>query len=113
MPVNRRYPLAALLDAAMEYTRLTGRRITFEYILIRGINDSPGHARMLAAVARRIPSKVNLIALNTFAGCNFERPSDETVESFQRILVDRNVTALIRKSKGGEILAACGQLASG
>jgi len=113
MPVNRRHPLPELLDAAMEYTRLTRRRITFEYILIRDMNDSPDHARRLAAIARRIPSKVNLIVFNTFRGCPFERPSDATIESFQRILVDRNVTALIRKSKGGEILAACGQLASG
>jgi 23S rRNA (adenine2503-C2)-methyltransferase len=112
MPINRRYPLAELLDAAREFTALARRRITFEYILIRGVNDSPEHARKLLGIARSIPSKVNLIALNEYEGSPFRRPDDETIDTFQRILFDGNVTAFIRKSKGTDILAACGQLAS-
>jgi len=112
MPINRRYPLAKLLNAAHEFTRKSKRRITFEYILIDGVNDSPAHAGKLRAIARRIPSKINLIAFNEFEGCQFKRPSEKTVETFQKILFDGNVSAFLRKSKGSDILAACGQLAS-
>jgi 23S rRNA (adenine2503-C2)-methyltransferase len=112
MPINRKYPLAAVLDAAREFTARTRRRVTFEYTLIEGVNDSPEHARKLLGIARSIPSKVNLIALNEFDGSPYRRPDDETIETFQRILFEGNVTAFIRKSKGGDILAACGQLAS-
>jgi 23S rRNA (adenine2503-C2)-methyltransferase len=112
MPINRKYPLAELLEAAREFTARTRRRVTFEYTLIEGVNDSPEHARKLLGIARSIPSKVNLIALNEFDGSPYRRPDDETIETFQRILFEGNVTAFIRKSKGGDILAACGQLAS-
>ena len=88
------------------------RRVTFEYILIDGVNDTPEHARRLLAISRSIPSKVNLILFNEYPGSPFRRSSDEAVETFQRILFDGNVTAFIRKSKGSDILAACGQLAS-
>ncbi|MCE5249273.1 23S rRNA (adenine(2503)-C(2))-methyltransferase RlmN [bacterium] len=111
MPINRRYPIAALLAAAREFARTTKRRVTFEYILIDGVNDSPEHAMKLRALARTVPSKVNLIVYNEFEGSPFRRPSNERVEEFQKILFAGNVTALVRKSKGGDILAACGQLA--
>ncbi len=112
MPINRAFPLKTLLDAAREFTHVARRRVTFEYILIHGLNDTPDHARRLLAIARSIPSKVNLIAFNEYPGSPFRRSSDEAVETFQRILFDGNVTAFIRKSKGSDILAACGQLAS-
>jgi 23S rRNA (adenine2503-C2)-methyltransferase len=112
MPVNRRYPLDKLLDAAHDFTRKTKRRVTFEYILIDNVNDSPNYARKLLSIARRIPSKVNIITFNEFEGCPFKRPSDEKIEAFQKILFEGNVTALLRKSKGTDICAACGLLAS-
>ncbi len=111
MPINRAHHLDEVLDAALEFTRITRRRVTFEYILIEHMNDSAAHARALASVVRRIPSKVNLIAFNTYGGSTFSRPPDTVIESFQRILLERNITAMIRKSRGDEILAACGQLA--
>ncbi len=111
MPVNRKYPLEVLLDAARQFYTSTGRRVTFEYILLQGINDSPKQARSLAKIAHRVPSKVNLIVFNEFPGTPYHCPDDATVEEFQRILFDNHVTALLRKSKGQDILAACGQLA--
>jgi 23S rRNA (adenine2503-C2)-methyltransferase len=112
MPINRKYPLAEVLGAAREFVSLTRRRVTFEYILIEGVNDSPEHARNLLRIARSVPSKVNLIALNEYDGSGFRRPGDGVIENFQKILFDGNVTAFLRRSKGGDILAACGQLAS-
>lgn len=112
MPINRRFPLKELLEAAREFTRITRRRITFEYILMDGVNDSPEDARRLLAIARSIPSKINLIGYNEYEGSPFKRPSDSKIEAFQKILFDGNVTALLRKSRGTDILAACGQLAA-
>lgn len=112
MPINRKYPLKKLLDAVRHFARITGRRVTFEYILMDGINDSPEHARKLLAIARTVPSKINLIAFNEFEGSPFNRPPDSAIERFQAILFDGNITAMMRKSKGTDILAACGQLAS-
>jgi 23S rRNA (adenine2503-C2)-methyltransferase len=113
MPVNRKYPLHELLGAAREFFRRTKRRVTFEYILMEGVNDSPEDARRLIAITRSVPSKVNLIAYNEYGGSPFKRPSVMTIEEFQRILIEGNVTAILRRSKGGDILAACGQLAAG
>ncbi|MEJ2696557.1 MAG: 23S rRNA (adenine(2503)-C(2))-methyltransferase RlmN [Candidatus Sulfobium sp.] len=110
MPVNRSYPLKSLLDACGRYHLKPRRRITFEYVLIQGINDSPEEARMLADILRGLRCKVNLIPLNPHPGSDFGRPSDESILKFQKILVQRNLTALIRESKGADILAACGQL---
>lgn len=112
MPINRRYPLKELLTAAREFVHLTKRRVTFEYILLAGVNDSQEDARGLLAIVRRIPSKVNLIAYNEFDGSPFRRPAEARIESFQQILFDGNVTAILRRSKGTDILAACGQLAA-
>ncbi|MFC1607043.1 23S rRNA (adenine(2503)-C(2))-methyltransferase RlmN [Candidatus Latescibacterota bacterium] len=111
MPVNNRYQLADILDASLEYTRSSKRRITFEYILMAGVNDSPAQALKLLAIVRKIPSKVNLIGYNEYEGAPYRRPSSEVIEAFQKILIDGGVTAIIRKSKGDDILAACGQLA--
>lgn len=112
MPINRKYPLKELLAAAREFVRLTRRRVTFEYILMSGVNDSPEDARKLLAIVRSVPSKVNLIAYNEFEGSPFHRPSVERIQAFQKILFDGNITAILRKSRGTEILAACGQLAA-
>ncbi|GAB4389782.1 MAG: 23S rRNA (adenine(2503)-C(2))-methyltransferase RlmN [Thermodesulfovibrionales bacterium] len=110
MPVNRRHPISELLEACRRYPLQRRRRITFEYVLLDGVNDSVADARRLAGLLRGIPSKVNLIPLNEFEGCGFKRPPDDRVLSFQEALVGAGLTALIRKSKGRGILAACGQL---
>lgn len=112
MPINRKYPLKELLTAAREFTRLTRRRVTFEYILLEGVNDSPEDARRLLSIVRSTSSKVNLIGYNEFEGSSFRRPSEARIAAFQKILFDGNVTAILRRSKGTDILAACGQLAA-
>jgi 23S rRNA (adenine2503-C2)-methyltransferase len=109
MPVNRAWPLAELEDACREYAERTGRRVTLAYVLLRGVNDAPRHASKLASIARGLGAKVNLIPWNRAA--NFERPTDDAVAGFQRILVDAGVLTLLRKERGGTIGAACGQLA--
>ncbi len=111
MPVNKTYPLKELVDAARYFAQKTRRRITFEYILMRGVNDSPADARNVLNIARTVPSKINLITYNEFPGSPHQKPAEKQVLEFQRILFDGNITAMIRKSKGSDILAACGQLA--
>ncbi len=110
MPINRRYPLESLLEACRRYPLAPQQRITFEYILIKGVNDTPADARRLADLLRPIRAKINLIAFNEHAASPFQRPSEETVLSFQKILAEQRYTAIIRHSKGREISAACGQL---
>lgn len=110
MPVNRTYPIRTLLDACRKYPLPARKRITFEYVLLGGVNDSPEDAARLVRLLKGIPSKVNLIPFNPFAGSEFERPEEKRVIIFQDILIGSNMTALIRKSKGRDILAACGQL---
>ena len=113
MPINRRYPLQALLEACRRYPLAPRRRITFEYILLKGINDTAADARRLASLLRPIRAKINLIPFNEHAASQFECPSAAAVLAFQQILVDRRYTAIIRHSKGREISAACGQLRAG
>jgi 23S rRNA (adenine2503-C2)-methyltransferase len=110
MPVNRTYPLKALLEACRRFPLPARRRITFEYVMLKGVNDSDEDARRLVKLLKGIPSKVNLIPFNPYEGSEFERPDDNRVLSFQEILIASKLTALIRKSKGQDILAACGQL---
>ncbi len=110
MPINRKYPLESLFEACKNYPLGPRRRITFEYLLIKDINDSDDHAKKLAKLLAPLKSKVNLIVFNPFDGCDFERPSDQRVEAFQNILIDRHVHTMVRKSRGEDILAACGQL---
>ncbi len=110
MPVNRRYPLRSLLEACRRFPLGARRRITFEYVLISGLNDSIADAKRLVGLLRGIPSKVNLIPLNPHAGSDLRRPSEAVIAAFQEILIKNNLTAIIRESKGGDILAACGQL---
>jgi len=110
MPVNRRYPLKDLLDACARFPLDPRRRITFEYVLLRGINDSDDDALRLTRLLKGIKCKVNLIPFNPFPGTEFKRPTDAAVKSFQKILQDRHYTALVRESRGRDISAACGQL---
>jgi 23S rRNA (adenine2503-C2)-methyltransferase len=112
MPLNRKYPLEALLEACRKYPVAPGRRITFEYILIKGINDSQEDARRLARLLRPIRAKINLIPFNAHEGCDYERPDDAVIGRFQEILIDKNYTVMIRQSRGRDISAACGQLKS-
>lgn len=110
MPINRKYPLKSLLDACRKFPLRPRRRITFEYILIDGLNDTAEDAGRLVRLLKGIRCKVNLIPLNPAASGTLKRPSDYTMLRFQKILMDNNMTALIRESRGQDILAACGQL---
>lgn len=110
MPVNRRYPLTELLDACIEYTRRKKQYLTFEYILIEGINAAPSHAQDLVRLGRRLRCKVNLIPYNRVEGLPWERPSEAAQEAFLRILTDAGIPATLRREKGHDIAAACGQL---
>ncbi len=103
-------PLDALLDACDAYFRRTGREVTLEYLLLRGVNDRPEHATRLAEIARRIRANVNLIRYNEVRGLPFDRPTNRDVLAFQDILQRRRVNVHIRASRGRDIQAACGQL---
>jgi 23S rRNA (adenine2503-C2)-methyltransferase len=113
MPVNRRYPLSAVLEACRSFPMKRGRRITFEYVLLKGVNDSDADAGRLARLLQKIPAKVNLIPYNDSPKLGFSSPTPERVAAFQEILIQRNITAVARKSRGRDISAACGQLAIG
>ncbi|MEW5701193.1 MAG: 23S rRNA (adenine(2503)-C(2))-methyltransferase RlmN [Candidatus Zixiibacteriota bacterium] len=111
MPINRKWPLAALKEAAIAVTRATGRRITFEYILIDGVNDSIADAKKLVRFVHGIPCKINLIRFHPHPGSEFRRPSEERVIAFRDYLYPRCPAVNVRKSFGLDIAAACGQLA--
>jgi 23S rRNA (adenine2503-C2)-methyltransferase len=110
MPVNRTYPLARLLQAAREYPLPPRKKITFEYILMKGINDTPRHAAMLAELLRGLRCKINLIPFNEHDHVEFRTPNEKQLLLFQKILHDHGYTAPVRRSKGTDIAAACGQL---
>lgn len=110
MPVNRKYPLNKLLAACREYPLPPRRRITFEYILINGVNDSIEDAKRLSRILKGIPCKINLIPYNEHEGTELKRPSESVIRAFQQILLDAGYTSPLRTSKGLDISAACGQL---
>ena len=110
MPVNRAYHVEALLAACRDYARMTGRRISFEYAMIRGVNDSPACARLLLKRLRGMPAHVNLIPLNEVAESPLKPSSRQTIRQFQQILADGGLPVTVRRSLGGDIDAACGQL---
>jgi 23S rRNA (adenine2503-C2)-methyltransferase len=110
MPINRLYPLKQVLEVCRNFPLRPRARITFEYVLLEGMNDSPQDAKRLIRILRGIPSKINLIPLNEAPGISFKRPSEEKVKRFQKILMEAGLTAIVRTSKGTEISAACGQL---
>ena len=110
MPVNRNYPLEKLLEACRNYPMPGRRMLTFEYILMAGFNDSPQDAREVAALLKGLHCKFNLIAFNEFPGSPYRTPSREAIRAFQQVLLDHHYTAVLRASRGSDILAACGQL---
>lgn len=110
MPVNRRYPLKALLEACRNFPLPGRRKVTFEYVMIGGINDSLDDAKRLLRLISDIPNKVNLIPFNEHEGCGFKAPAQAAVDAFHKYLIDRHVTVITRDSRGGDISAACGQL---
>jgi len=110
IPVNRRWPLAALMAACRDYPLPPRRRVFFEYMLIRGLNDTPADARRLVRLVHGVRCKVNLMAYNPVPGVPYERPEEPTVLAFQRVLREAGVWSFVRRSRGRDILAACGQL---
>jgi len=112
MPINKRYPLKQLILALREYPLKKRRRITIEYVLIKGINDTDKDAKRLARLLRHVECMINLIPFNPFPGTEFERPEDAEVVRFQHLLLEEGYTAYIRASRGPDIGAACGQLGS-
>ena len=110
MPINHTYPIEMLLSACRAFPLPPRRMITFEYVLIAGVNDSPRDAVRLARLLRPLRAKINLIPFNPYEGTEFKRPDEGATLTFQKVLIDRHYTAIIRHSKGADICAACGQL---
>ncbi len=110
MPINRRYSLKKILELCRNFPLKPRARITFEYVMLDGINDSLQDAKRLMRILKGIPCKINLIPINEAPGIPFKRPSEEKVKRFQEILMQGGFTAIVRTSKGTEISAACGQL---
>jgi 23S rRNA (adenine2503-C2)-methyltransferase len=112
MPINDRYPIEPLIDACARYALTPRGKITFEYILIRDINDTVDDANRLAKLLRPVKAKINLIPFNEHPASDFKRPDESTILRFEKILHDKGYTAIIRRSKGSDISAACGQLSA-
>jgi 23S rRNA (adenine2503-C2)-methyltransferase len=112
MPINRKYPLEALLGACKEYADDTGEMITFEYVLLKGVNDSLDDARRIVKLTKNIPSKINLIPFNEHPDSGFFRPPTKDVVEFQKTLMKLGKHVLVRRTMGRDIYAACGQLRS-
>jgi 23S rRNA (adenine2503-C2)-methyltransferase len=110
VPINKKYGVAEIINACRQFPLNRRSRITFEYVLLAGVNDSPQDAKRLAKLVAGLKSKVNVIPLNAAAGIPFERPSDEVIDRFAKIVADHGVTVSVRKSRGRDIRAACGQL---
>ncbi|NUQ80164.1 MAG: 23S rRNA (adenine(2503)-C(2))-methyltransferase RlmN [Bacteroidetes bacterium] len=111
MPINKGTGLEELLESVVYYCRKTGQRVTYEYVMFQDFNDGPEDAKRLADICRLAPSKVNIILYNPIEGAPFARVSQDRLNAFIRILVDRHVTVVVRQSRGQDIDAACGQLA--
>ncbi|MGH8474593.1 MAG: 23S rRNA (adenine(2503)-C(2))-methyltransferase RlmN [Methylococcales bacterium] len=111
VPINRKYPLNQLLKACRDYAlAVTRRTITFEYVMLEGINDSPAQARALSRLLSQVPAKINLIPFNPFPGTNYRCSSPDTIENFQEILMASGFITTVRRTRGDDIDAACGQL---
>ena len=120
VPLNKKYPIVELLASCARYLRANKKRdsVTFEYTLMKGVNDLPEHARQLARLMRQFDNqvqakdsgKVNIIPFNPFPGTRYERPSEESIRAFQKILLDSGVLTMVRRTRGDDIDAACGQL---
>lgn len=112
VPINKLHPIHSLLEACWRYAaKRSNRFITFEYVMLRGVNDSLAHANQLATLLKNKPAKVNLIPFNPFPGTTFKRSSIDTIRHFQERLRQRGLVATTRKTRGDDIDAACGQLA--
>ncbi|WP_306547179.1 23S rRNA (adenine(2503)-C(2))-methyltransferase RlmN [Desulfobulbus sp.] len=111
MPINKRYPIAELIETCRTYRQKRRKRIMFEYTLLEGVNDTDADAVQLANLLRDVPCKINLLAVNPGGGDRFRSPGEQRVLRFQKILRDREFTVFIRTSRGEDIAAACGQLA--
>lgn len=112
MPINKKYPLKDLMKACEEYIKESGDRVTFEYVLLRGITDQVEHARKLHQLTKHIPCKINIIPFNEHPDSGFERPLDNQVIKFQQALIGLGSHVLLRRTMGRDIFAACGQLRS-
>lgn len=110
VPLNKKYPLRPLIATVRDYTKATGRQVSFEYVLLDGVNDSAEQARELTELLRGLNATVNLIAYNEVAGVEFSAPSRVVCESFKKVLEDAGVKVTLRQERGGDIDAACGQL---
>lgn len=112
VPLNRKYPIHVLLEACRRYCADSPRsRVTFEYVMLEGVNDSMEHASELAKLLENVPSKVNLIPFNPFPQTSYRRSSKETIDRFRDVLIAAGLTTITRKTRGDDIDAACGQLA--
>ena len=112
VPINRRHPISELLGVCWEYAEATrSKEITFEYVMLAGVNDSEQHATQLASLLRGHPAKVNLIPFNDFPGAGYRRSSKESVDLFRQELIKAGIITITRKTRGDDIAAACGQLA--
>lgn len=110
MPISRAYPMEKLLEACRHYAEKTKRRITFEYALIKGVNDSAENARELASRLKGLLCHVNLIPVNDVKERNYVRSTNESIKKFEEILISRNIETTVRRKLGSDIDAACGQL---
>ena len=111
VPLNKKYPIREVLDACKRYIEGdTRRKITIEYVMLAGVNDKPEHARELVKVLDGVPSKVNLIPFNPFPNTQYTRSSDIDIDRFRDILIKGGLITLIRRTRGDDIDAACGQL---
>ena len=110
MPINRRYPIEQLLDAVRRFPLKHRQRVTFEYVLLRGVTDAPEDALHLVKLLKGIRAKVNLIPFNEAEELSYRLPSDAAIERFQQALIENNISAFVRKNRGNDISAACGQL---
>ncbi len=112
MPINRKHPIQELLAACWHYIeKQNGRSVTFEYVMLDGVNDRAEHARELARLLRGRPAKLNLIPFNAFPGTSYRRSPDSALIRFRDILNEKGIIATIRRTRGDDIDAACGQLA--
>ncbi len=111
VPLNKKYPIAELIASCQRYLATRPRAaVTFEYTLMKGVNDQPEHARKLVKLLRKLPSKLNLIPFNPFPGTRFERSDEAAIDAFQKIIRDSGELATVRRTRGDDIDAACGQL---
>jgi len=112
VPINKKYPLAQLMALCKTYFKpQSKRKITFEYVMLKGVNDKPEQAKKLAQLLKNVPAKVNLIPFNPFPLTDYERSTPEAIEIFQNILTNKGIHTFVRKTRGDEIDGACGQLA--